>query len=81
MKQKTVDAVKLMRDLRDQLSQKYVTMSIQEEMADLQKHFPHIRMENAEKRKETSGKHQMTSFFFVFSWEAGFRKASNGLLS
>ena len=55
MKQKTVDAVKLMRDLRDQLSQKYVTMSIQEEMADLQKHFPHIRWKTREKEQRPVG--------------------------
>jgi hypothetical protein len=53
MKQKTCDAVKLMRDLRDQFSQKYVTMSIQEEMADLQTHFPHIRWKTRKKEKRS----------------------------
>ncbi len=40
MIQKEFDAVKLMRELRGQLSQKYVRMSIQEEMVDLQKNLP-----------------------------------------
>ena len=42
MKHKEFDAVKMMRELRDQLSQKYASMSLQEEITDLQKHFPHI---------------------------------------
>ncbi len=42
MKPKAYDAVATMRELRDQLSKQYARMTVQEEMADLQRLFPHI---------------------------------------
>jgi hypothetical protein len=39
MKTKEFDAVVLMRELRDRLSEKYAVMSIEEEIADLQRHI------------------------------------------
>jgi len=42
MKPKECDAVMLMRELRDRLSEKYAAMSIEEEMADLQQHVAHV---------------------------------------
>lgn len=52
MMQKDFDAVKLMRELRDQLSQKYVRMSIQEEMVDLQKKLPPMKWQQRGSRKQ-----------------------------
>jgi uncharacterized protein YutE (UPF0331/DUF86 family) len=51
MIQKEFDAVKLMRELRDQLSQKYAHLSIQEEMADLQKNLPPMKWQQRDSRK------------------------------
>jgi len=48
---KEFDAVKLMRELRDQLSQKYARMSIQEEMADLQKNLPSMKWQQRGSKK------------------------------
>jgi uncharacterized protein YutE (UPF0331/DUF86 family) len=49
---KEFDAVKLMRELRDQLSQKYAHLSIQEEMADLQKNLPPMKWQQRGSRKQ-----------------------------
>lgn len=59
MKQKEFDAVNMMRELRDQLSEKYARMTLQEEMADLQSKFPHIKWKNRHTRKETTVRHHV----------------------
>lgn len=58
MKQKEIDAVKLMREQRDQLSKKYANMTVQEEIADLQGTFPHIKWKRRHTTKETTVPHQ-----------------------
>ena len=42
MKKKALDAVKVMREIRDKMSRKYARMAPEEEIADLQKRLPHI---------------------------------------
>ena len=58
MKQKEFDAVKMMRELRDQLSKKYARMTLQEEMADLQSKFPHIKWKKRHTRKGATVHHR-----------------------
>ena len=56
---KDFDAVKLMRDLRDQLSQKYVTMNLQEEIADLHNSLSQIPWKKRKNRgHDTSAPNQ-----------------------
>ena len=53
MKTKKFDAVKLMRDIRDDLSQKYSKMTIEEQIENLNKKFPDIKWKNLQKDKAT----------------------------
>ena len=57
MKQKGIGAVKLMREQREQRSKKYATMTIKEEMADLQSTFPHIKWKRRYTKKEMTVPH------------------------
>lgn len=43
MKNKNIDAVGMMRKIRDELSQKYVKAGIAEEIDDLERKFPNIK--------------------------------------
>jgi len=54
MKPKEFDAVNMMRELRDQLSKKYANMTLQEEMAELQRAVPHLKRKQRHPRKGAS---------------------------
>ncbi len=54
MKKKEFDAVKMMREIRDKMSKKYSKMTIEGEIEDLQKKFPHIQWKNRQKQQITS---------------------------
>ena len=58
MKQKEFDAINMMRELRDQLSKKYANMTLQEEMAELQRAFPHIKWKQRPTSKGASVRHR-----------------------
>ena len=58
MKPKEFDAVNMMRELRDQLSKKYAKMTLQEEMADLQRAVPHLKKTQRHPRKGASVRHR-----------------------
>ena len=49
-KAKVFNAVKVMRQIRDEMSRKYTRMTPEEEIADLQKRIPHVLW----KKQETS---------------------------
>ena len=46
MKDKKIDAVKMMRTIRDKLSQRYSNMTIEEQIADMEKNFKDITWES-----------------------------------
>jgi hypothetical protein len=57
MKPKEFDAVNMMRELRDQLSKKYAKMTLQEEMAELQRAVPHLKKTQCHPRKDANVRH------------------------
>lgn len=56
MKNKKFDAVKMMREIRDDLSQKYSKMTLEEQIQNLNKKFSGIHWKNLQKDKATVNK-------------------------